>query len=182
MSETPPLTRGRQLCTQACDLDSGNTPAYAGKTELAPRHRGETRKHPRLRGEDHTSSMIRSARSETPPLTRGRPCLPETCPSLRRKHPRLRGEDFAHSRGTCPVMETPPLTRGRPQSRRSSEKAPETPPLTRGRLGIAIAAVAALGNTPAYAGKTRASRERDAHGPKHPRLRGEDARKGSALT
>ena len=112
---------------------------------------------------------------ETPPLTRGRPAsLPPrpACPrntpayagktvklvdlsNSLQKHPCLRGEDDSSSDQNGTSSETPPLTRGRRPAQALHERA--------------------LGNTPAYAGKTR-----NFHRPgdvvrKHPRLRGEDA-------
>ena len=73
-----------------------------------------------------------------------------------RKHPRLRGEDWKVPALVVNARETPPLTRGRH----------EPSPWHRSRLG----------NTPAYAGKTRCFPRLYEVLWKHPRLRGEDFR------
>ena len=154
VEETPPLTRGRLGVVAAVTVHSGNTPAYAGKTQARSPRAPSERKHPRLRGEDKKLSAKPSDQRETPPLTRGRrvrafgnadrsgntPAYAgKTAPTgraviLARKHPRLRGEDKP---GAATLVH--------PE---------ETPPLTRGRLGIRTKAQLKEGNTPAYAGKT----------------------------
>ena len=50
----------------------------------------------------------------------------------------------------------------------------ETPPLTRGRRAAPAEVPVAVGNTPAYAGKTPPPRSCSHRVEKHPRLRGED--------
>ena len=70
------------------------------------------------------------------------------------KHPRLRGEDGTSKEDTCLSSETPPLTRGRPPAHDLHDEP--------------------LGNTPAYAGKTRSMSHSSLKCWKHPRLRGED--------
>ena len=50
--ETPPLTRGRPDMIRPDKLESGNTPAYAGKTLPSSMPGRPPGKHPRLRGED----------------------------------------------------------------------------------------------------------------------------------
>ena len=159
-----------------------NTPAYAGKTPRRAAPGGERRKHPRLRGEDRTSLSGRPPRTETPPLTRGRPDLAFGAAAAHRntpayagktrsishsslkcwKHPRLRGEDHnkAYKYGVTP--ETPPLTRGRPR-----------------RAGLKSSC---FRNTPAYAGKTKREATLRTSDQKHPRLRGEDPLTSRRLT
>ena len=71
--ETPPLTRGRLQAGLPHDGGQGNTPAYAGKTEVVAQvSTGETRNTPAYAG--------KTFRDETDGLSLG-------------KHPRLRGED-----------------------------------------------------------------------------------------
>ena len=174
-AETPPLTRGRPDSSGRETETKGNTPAYAGKTAVPRRCRTRRRKHPRLRGEDSglTRTNIRS--EETPPLTRGRrdesrvdDRVPGNTPAYAgktsggvtsgyrfQKHPRLRGEDEHFDTPRAPLQETPPLTRGRRQGGESLREA--------------------LGNTPAYAGKTGRGVTLPLQAGKHPRLRGEDS-------
>ena len=70
------------------------------------------------------------------------------------KHPRLRGEDLTPAATPAPLQETPPLTRG--------------------RLQDDLQVKTRIGNTPAYAGKTRKRLGSRGRSRKHPRLRGED--------
>ena len=158
--ETPPLTRGRQRARALASRADRNTPAYAGKTYRDDQGACRIEKHPRLRGEDRGRGDRTGGTGETPPLTRGRPEPPNGPSERPQKHPRLRGEDRRRSRIFSGSSETPPLTRGRPFS-----------PLTRG---------VRHGNTPAYAGKTFSELLLDALGEKHPRLRGEDGKRGYA--
>ena len=72
MSETPPLTRGRQAPPGYAAPAPRNTPAYAGKTSAPARKDRPDRKHPRLRGEDLALLTTSKVLLETPPLTRGR--------------------------------------------------------------------------------------------------------------
>ena len=153
---------------------SGNTPAYAGKTQTVANTQPKNRKHPRLRGEDRFFQCGEYGELETPPLTRGRrrharrvggrlgntPAYAGKTNDLGKryrgnwKHPRLRGEDLARVRAEKVLLETPPLTRGRPSA-----------------IGRSIDE---RRNTPAYAGKTRRLRSSPRRHWKHPRLRGED--------
>ena len=73
--ETPPLTRGKHRKTSIANDDAGNTPAYAGKTRLAPLLSLDVQKHPRLRGENRTDRRSRQLELETPPLARGKQCF-----------------------------------------------------------------------------------------------------------
>ena len=70
------------------------------------------------------------------------------------KHPRVCGEDSAVvKRSFCPT---------------------ETPPRMRGRLSLFSSGSLSMGNTPAYAGKTRRQNRWSAPRWKHPRVCGED--------
>ena len=54
--ETPPRMRGRQYHTVSSGRKSGNTPAYAGKTQTPECRRPAIWKHPRVCGEDFPTS------------------------------------------------------------------------------------------------------------------------------
>ena len=175
---------------------SGNTPAYAGKTCAGSLPRRASRKHPRLRGEDPSEVPTIFGAIETPPLTRGRLFGHETGNEVVGNTPAYAGKTPSTVVKPAFSSETPPLTRGRPQSERQrqgvGQKHPrlrgedfapratvtrmtETPPLTRGRRPAQALQERALGNTPAYAGKTRSQGASVPMPQKHPRLRGEDA-------
>ena len=111
--ETPPRMRGRRHYCQQCGNILGNTPAYAGKTDISQRMAATIQKHPRVCGEDLQSKSPRIALVETPPRMRGRPWRiqdhtaskrntpayagkTDSRPPLRskaQKHPRVCGED-----------------------------------------------------------------------------------------
>ena len=153
--ETPPRMRGRHFVKQAGLAVEGNTPAYAGKTPVRFSITKRCEKHPRVCGEDRRLSAPASAHAETPPRMRGRrtpwfaaTALAGNTPAYagktsagrrsrggRRKHPRVCGEDPHRGVKNAPV--------------------PETPPRMRGRLPDNLRQAAVMGNTPAYAGKTR---------------------------
>ena len=92
IGETPPLTRGRLRKFRLRWRSSGNTPAYAGKTQPPPYRRRRSQKHPRLRGEDISLSVLTTPKVETPPLTRGRPGRQRCLAPLSRNTPAYAGK------------------------------------------------------------------------------------------
>ena len=111
--ETPPLTWGRLINTDATAKTYGNTPTHVGKTIASLSNRLHVKKHPHSRGEDLPQADSLSPHLETPPLTWGR-LQNETHQNCRRrntpthvgktmtmglrslqskKHPHSRGED-----------------------------------------------------------------------------------------
>ena len=135
--ETPPLTRGGRVQYGSKFEETGNTPAYAGRTisepELADRQ-GNTHAYA-----GRTMSATSSFRSsmETPPLTRGglgrfledrliwgntpayagRTKMLKSRSSLSRKHPRLRGEDYVAMQNAVSRVGNTPAYAGRTTSR-----------------------------------------------------------------
>ena len=173
-SETPPRMRGRPADAMVKSLLSRNTPAYAGKTIPRQSRKRCPGKHPRVCGEDHTCAFSFLTLRETPPRMRGRrngktletedtgntpayagkTLLHPSRHTEKGKHPRVCGEDFF-----APSVRRPAL---------------ETPPRMRGRQGAREVAVRLVGNTPAYAGKTRRQPLVVNFAQKHPRVCGED--------
>ena len=133
---------------------SGNTPAYAGKTDIRRAGRRLLQKHPRLRGEDRRSNDRCSTRDRNTPAYAGK----TEADSLERfavwKHPRLRGEDRQVASGGGAADGNTPAYAGKTGDR------PHVP--------------SGEGNTPAYAGKTFLVLWEPLRDEKHPRLRGED--------
>ena len=131
---SPPLTRGPHGRPYIPRPLMRITPAYAGTTDILFPSGRDRKDHPRLRGDHAKYGKGPTAKSGSPPLTRGPRNL--TCPNVdieritpayagttvlvlshmtrRQDHPRLRGD---HS-GKLPVSDTswgsPPLTRGPP--------------------------------------------------------------------
>ncbi len=152
--ETPPLTRGRHQGRGRGGRPPGNTPAYAGKTGLAPLSGRTIWKHPRLRGEDGLRIVTEVMTPETPPLTRGRLRVIVDRKAGARNTPAYAGKTVPTFASTVAVTETPPLTRGRPLVEGQKQEKSR--------------------NTPAYAGKTLQYAAQTRESEKHPRLRGED--------
>ena len=69
---SPPLTRGKDLYSKAYQLESGITPAYAGKSTVFQAKSPLPRDHPRLRGEKEQRIMSALQSTGSPPLTRGK--------------------------------------------------------------------------------------------------------------
>ena len=166
--------RGRLPPPSEQVLETGNTPAYAGKTLVLPYTLTPGKKHPRVCGEDFMPVEQADLSPETPPRMRGR--LEQRIPNphtvgntpayagktrrtLRqtaagRKHPRVCGEDPGVRILSCPTLETPPRMRGRQKA----------------HLRVQIEDR----NTPAYAGKTNFPEQKRKEKKKHPRVCGED--------
>ena len=70
MAETPPLTRRKLGVARDQSERTGNTSAYAEKTNRAHPLEVSERKHLRLRGENSGEAFKSSVFGETPPLTR----------------------------------------------------------------------------------------------------------------
>ena len=73
---SPPLARGRLLCRSSLNQSTRLTPACAGKTRLFCRLDSPIKAHPRLRGEDPESTVMLTSDEGSPPLARGRRCVP----------------------------------------------------------------------------------------------------------
>ena len=133
----------------------------------------QTGDHPRLRGEKISGHIAYTPHSGSPPLTRGKAT---TCVAIRMSagitpayagksyfrcwccswawdHPRLRGEKFLYTH--------------------TANHKEGSPPLTRGKVDIKQVGQAALGITPAYAGKSGDKPPSRRKLWDHPRLRGE---------
>ena len=143
------------------------------------KHAVISRVHPRIRGEDRRRQSDRRNLLGSPPHTRGRffqsliPFLsPGFTPAYAGKisapavfydawevHPRIRGEDDGFQPSAFRISGSPPHTRGR---------------------SPAISLLNAVrGFTPAYAGKITGSAPAECRGRVHPRIRGEDIRRGA---
>ena len=154
-TETPPRMRGRPVSASSSPVPAGNTPAYAGKTFHQEIGHLTSWKHPRVCGEDFSGTTCCNLTLETPPRMRGRLLRHDLLQSDLRntpayagktmsivyaggnygKHPRVCGED---------VLPTSVIS-----------YVPETPPRMRGRRHGNGGGLFPLGNTPAYAGKTK---------------------------
>ena len=156
---SPPLARGKVILSAAEMKKQGITPACAGKREQQLNRVFPARDHPRLRGEKLPSTFRALAQAGSPPLARGKVLSPAcqseldritpACagkrtsaichpPSLK-DHPRLRGEKYIPGTNVTPAQGSPPLARGKVSPIPSSS--------------------AAMGITPACAGKRENQQE-----------------------
>ena len=148
-------------------------PAYAGSTRTSATPTGTAPDHPRIRGEHGSGQDGKRCGVGSSPHTRG--ARPSACRSCRRRgiipayagstrrgsprrrspadHPRIRGEHCTLVHDAFKNTGSSPHTRG---------ARPDPPRDPRGP-----------GIIPAYAGSTRTPHCTAAHGPDHPRIRGE---------
>ena len=174
-----PPTRGRGRLVHEAGSQPGVrlTPAWAGKTSSPTQAPSNPSTHPRVGGEDVAAVPAPMSVIDSPPRGRGRrPVRPRRnagdrlTPAWAGKtlsgapsqggastHPRVGGEDGTRNTGARVVFDSPPRGRGRLQ-RLARKHVPD-------RL------------TPAWAGKTPASRPETRPRPTHPRVGGEDSRK-----
>ena len=172
---SPPRMRGK-LWAQILDkLDTGITPAGAGKTWGASDVSIVSRDHPRRCGENFHCAVFACRNSGSPPQVRGKPASrPERIPDKRGSPPQVRGKLRAGRLVDYPAGITP-AGAGKTQSRKSvtaslwdhprrcgencitSLHAPYSlgsPPQVRGKLMRLWRPRSFIGITPAGAGKT----------------------------
>ena len=191
----PPRMRGRPQSVDAYPNIGGTTPAYAGKTVTVAKNAYAAGDHPRVCGEDAWVSRRATCTLGPPPRMRGRPTIQllvqltrGTTPAYagktsrigrdrlgRRDHPRVCGEDpegyvMHRGRGDHPRVCGEDCAHGSPPGGCGGP-----PPRMRGRRGCPIRRRRGLGTTPAYAGKTYATGQRNAPAWDHPRVCGEDS-------
>ena len=150
---SPPHARGKWLVSGLMNIQSGITPACAGKILSWRRMIRILRDHPRMRGENVGAAMVYLRDRGSPPHARGKSAqalgdgdhtgitpacagkmsAPPDTDKPHRDHPRMRGENMLMYRRLMAGSGSPPHARG---------KWPETPAESHG-----------WGITPACAGK-----------------------------
>ena len=157
---SPPHARGRLRLRFSQLIDTGITPACAGKTFPDSSPTPDSPDHPRMRGEDRLRLSVGAECGGSPPHARGRlGSAPAREPS-RRITPACAGKTV-RSRLTCTMLRDHPRMRGEDGTWMSG-----------GRGGCRI--------TPACAGKTQTPARNTGQCPDHPRMRGEDAARRGA--
>ena len=131
---SPPHARGRRDSFLKIHLNTGITPACAGKTTLVLVLTAAAKDHPRMRGEDFGTFCIQFQDGGSPPHARGRhpgrcavsyvfritpACAGKTkafgpAPRCGADHPRMRGEDERSNPDYLDTIGSPPHARGRP--------------------------------------------------------------------
>ena len=92
--------RGRLINSGKPAELSGNTPAYAGKTESHDRIPSPDKKHPRVCGEDKYKLNKKLEKTETPPRMRGRLQVTKFARDKIRNTPAYAGKTIK-----CPFLE-----------------------------------------------------------------------------
>ena len=151
--ELPPLARGRANAPWVSAVNTGITPARAGKRGLGTRKLPYPRNYPRSRGEESPFLEASLAYSELPPLARGRGFIQAmrfavsgitparagkrgtsaSFPDNKRNYPRSRGEECLGLRSRRPIRELPPLARGRGRLTQSLKDIPGITPARAGK-------------------------------------------------
>ena len=176
-----PLTRGKPSTIVACFMFYGLIPAHAGKTYLSPTPDANATAHPRSRGENGANNFLRSIVQGSSPLTRGKP------PTHPPPYPRARLIP-AHAGKTCSTRHTSPHEGAHPRSRGENEFASivivpswGSSPLTRGKRAPGDPMQALIRLIPAHAGKTFLVVRGGDTAPAHPRSRGENPTRLTAV-
>ena len=174
---SPPHMRGKAASPFAFTIFIRITPAYAGKSKCQVWHGQSREDHPRICGEKHGPPPRLPLFLGSPPHMRGkaagrtrRRCYHGITPAYAGKshcHPGQCGRNGDHPR-VCGEKSLPP----RPmRAQRGS------PPRMRGKVSAGITTAAALGITPAYAGKSILLVFQSAVNRDHPRVCGEKTKK-----
>ncbi len=150
---SPPHTRGKAVERIGAVVRAGITPAHAGKRGTAGRCISPLPDHPRTRGEKSQIIGKNSAKSGSPPHTRGKACALISVLLDIRITPAHAGKSRC---GYLPVLPKP-----------------GSPPHTRGKVVEAVNWFNQLRITPAHAGKSFYEYSRAIGGEDHPRTRGE---------
>ena len=152
---TPPRMRGKPLNEGAASRIEGNTPAYAGKTcgrSRAPRPLTGT--PPRMRGK-RVQGRAADGQIRNTPAYAGKTRRGSWCGSFLREHPRVCGENRHLPLRIVWRRGTPPRMRGKPPGQpRQYRHVGNTPAYAGKTKGTRLFRSLASGNTPAYAGKT----------------------------
>ena len=146
--------RGKLELCPASSPPLRNIPAYAGKTIAAMIGGIVGAEHPRVCGENKPRYCMWVAAVRNIPAYAGKTTGDTSDRSNNWEHPRVCGENFVACTGGRRHMGTSPRMRGKPHTRHSPG--------------------AAIGNIPAYAGKTEPVRLRNQVDSEHPRVCGEN--------
>ena len=171
---SPPLARGKGTA-RLFDVRSARiTPACAGKRHQRAASSMGRRDHPRLRGEKFICAQLKTSRTGSPPLARGKGLHMCACRECERITPACAGKRQLKQQAESFAKGSPPLARGKVTAVGAGGGGKRITPACAGKSCFLWSNRAALHwITPACAGKSFASRESAALLRDHPRLRGE---------
>ena len=176
---SPPLTRGKGHSVRPRYSPPRITPAYAGKRRKAGARTWRTGDHPRLRGEKPKPMPAPSARTGSPPLTRGKGRAVDRRACEHGITPAYAGKRWARHKFEKYIRDHPRLRGEKQEDVRAGQKQKGSPPLTRGKVKNSRYFACDRRITPAYAGKRGDQEKTSTRSRDHPRLRGE---KGTRTT
>ena len=110
---TSPRMRGKRSNPACLRTNSGNIPAYAGKTHGLPALSPYLAEHPRVCGENFDSRLERVNREGTSPRMRGKPAPSASSSPPNRNIPAHAGKTASVAKGVLGLRGTSPRTRGK---------------------------------------------------------------------
>ena len=177
MLGSPPRMRGKAPAGVAASVETGITPAYAGKRASAQIFRNLDWDHPRVCGEKkHISTKFRK-HTGSPPRMRGKALFYRFALGLLGITPAYAGKS---SLACCPWRlhwDHPRVCGEKARPRLGSRRHLGSPPRMRGKVEIHCCRVFDVGITPAYAGKSSSSIRVVQSSRDHPRVCGEKTKK-----
>ena len=168
--------RGKEEFAKAEGIRIGLTPAYAGKSHFALPNKVCIWDHPRLCGEKScTSSRVRNGTGSPPPM-RGKDVYTPSFTAVLRITPAYAGKRQITVHSVCSSQDHPRLCGEKSSMVHRPCKKTGSPPPMRGKEFYQPYEKAAVGITPAYAGKRCYNQIPCPHSRDHPRLCGEKFR------
>ncbi len=179
LSGSPPRIRGK-LCGFVCgEYDVGITPAYTGKTKRCKTLALPERDHPRVYGENLLEIQCRLRGRGSPPRIRGKPTLEKFFCSWIRITPAYTGKTLRRQNRKNRKQDHPRVYGENCQRNAREILCQGSPPRIRGKLTPKDYDKESRRITPAYTGKTRSAKVMHTDCKDHPRVYGENKRKGS---
>ena len=165
--------RGKVPVDQCNNAATGITPAYAGKRALCFRTLSHMRDHPRVCGEKRSGKWPRHRWQGSPPRMRGKGGVIRYTNFVHRITPAYAGKSKIERRENRETRDHPRVCGEKSSSLNQKAYPSGSPPRMRGKVSLELVRGAAVGITPAYAGKSALSSVLPASWRDHPRVCGE---------
>ncbi len=151
---SPPPMRGKGRQSVSHALDSGITPAYAGKREIVPYARPTLKDHPRLCGEKVSVSLKIFSDLGSPPPMRGKVRVAQNASNKGGITPAYAGKRPSFVMTSSAAWDHPRLCGEKANGEKYGWGRVGSPPPMRGKETYACSKPNRSGITPAYAGKS----------------------------
>ena len=135
-------------------VDSGITPAYAGKSVRTLRNSHHDQDHPRLCGEKFFCAYSRVSQSGSPPPMRGKACFDFDAKIRNGITPAYAGKRLSSARYMRYRQDHPRLCGEKLTARSIISSTRGSPPPMRGKVSSFLSLLSLFRITPAYAGKS----------------------------